>query len=126
MQQLVALEGHAPARALDHHDVAQLHALEGRKPAAAVLAHTPAPDGGVLLARPAVLHLRIRAGAIGAAHASLPGPPSPRASSPSPRAMPTSPRTPIARGEGRGGGQRHTPTLVPVAAPHPNPLPASG
>ena len=49
-----------------------------------------------------------------------------KAASPSPRAPPTSPHTPSARGEGRGEGQRHTPTLVLGAAPHPNPLPASG
>ena len=45
---------------------------------------------------------------------------------PSPRASPTSHRAPSARGEGRGEGQWHTPTSVFVAAPHPNPLPASG
>src|SRR5262245_3821827 len=49
-----------------------------------------------------------------------------RRNSPSPRASPTSPHTPSARGEGRGEGQPHTPTSEPVAAPHPNPLPASG
>jgi nucleoside triphosphate diphosphatase len=54
------------------------------------------------------------------------GTPSPSAPSPSPRATPTSPETPTARGEGRGEGQRHTPPLEFVAAPHPNPLPASG
>jgi isoleucyl-tRNA synthetase len=48
------------------------------------------------------------------------------ARSPSPRATPTSPQTPSARGEGWGEGQRHTPTSAPLAAPHPNPLPASG
>jgi glycine dehydrogenase subunit 2 len=45
---------------------------------------------------------------------------------PSPRAPPTSPLAPIARGEGLGEGQEHTPTLSSLAAPHPNPLPASG
>ena len=52
--------------------------------------------------------------------------PSPRAPSPSPRATPAGPRTSPARGEGRGEGQRHTPTSALGAAPHPNPLPASG
>jgi Protein of unknown function (DUF2849) len=52
--------------------------------------------------------------------------PSPRAPSPSPRATPASPRAPIARGEGRGEGQPHTLTSECMAAPHPNPLPASG
>jgi bifunctional non-homologous end joining protein LigD len=42
----------------------------------------------------------------------------------SPRATPASPRTSPARGEGRGEGQRHAPTSVIAAAPHP--LPASG
>jgi protein ImuB len=37
-----------------------------------------------------------------------------------------SPRPPSGRGEGRGEGQRHSPTSAIVAAPHPNPLPASG
>jgi hypothetical protein len=52
--------------------------------------------------------------------------PSPRAPSPSPRASPTSPRTPSARGEGRGEGQPHAPSLEYGAAPYPDPLPASG
>ena len=57
--------------------------------------------------------------------------PSPHAGTPSPRATPTSPEAPIARGEGRprrrpGEGQGHTPSAEFVAAPHPNPLPASG
>jgi 5-oxoprolinase (ATP-hydrolysing) len=45
---------------------------------------------------------------------------------PSPRATPTAPQSPIARGEGRGERQEHTPSSEFVAAPHPNPLPASG
>jgi protein ImuB len=49
-----------------------------------------------------------------------------RAQSPSPRASPTLPRIPTARGEGRGEGQRPTSTSAGVAAPHPNPLHASG
>jgi bifunctional non-homologous end joining protein LigD len=44
----------------------------------------------------------------------------------SPHATPTSRRSPTARGEGRGEGQRHTPSAESVAAPHPSPLPASG
>jgi nucleoside triphosphate diphosphatase len=46
--------------------------------------------------------------------------------SPSPRATPTSPQAPSARGEGRCEGQPLTPTSAIAAAPHPNPLPASG
>jgi bifunctional non-homologous end joining protein LigD len=45
---------------------------------------------------------------------------------PAPRATPTSSRSPTARGEGRGEGQRHTPNTESLAAPHPDPLPASG
>jgi hypothetical protein len=52
--------------------------------------------------------------------------PSPGLRSPSPRAAAASPRAPSARGEGWGEGQPHTPTLAPVAVPHPDPLPASG
>ena len=42
------------------------------------------------------------------------------------RASPTSPRAPTARGEGRGEGQRTRSDVRVCAAPHPNPLPASG
>jgi isoleucyl-tRNA synthetase len=58
---------------------------------------------------------------------------------PSPRATLTSPEAPSARGEGWGEGQEHAATSIgqgrdegqpvrvePVAAPHPNPVPASG
>jgi nucleoside triphosphate diphosphatase len=49
-----------------------------------------------------------------------------KAAAPSPRASPTVPQTPTARGEGRGERQGHTASAESVAAPHPNPLPASG
>jgi protein ImuB len=49
-----------------------------------------------------------------------------RARPPSPRASPAAPQTPIARGEGRDEGQGHTLASAFAAAPHPNPLPASG
>jgi bifunctional non-homologous end joining protein LigD len=42
------------------------------------------------------------------------------------KGVPPSPRASSARGEGRGEGQRHTPTSEPRAALHPSPLPASG
>jgi glycine dehydrogenase subunit 2 len=48
------------------------------------------------------------------------------AGSPSPRATPTSQQTPSAPGDGRRERQGHTPTSVFVAAPHPDPLSASG
>jgi vanillin dehydrogenase len=51
--------------------------------------------------------------------------PSPRAISPSPRASLTSPLASSARGEGRGEGRQEAPAVL-EAAPHPNPLPASG
>jgi excinuclease ABC subunit B len=41
---------------------------------------------------------------------------------PSPRTARTAPRMPSARGEGRGEGQRQTPSSATEAAPHPNPL----
>jgi indolepyruvate ferredoxin oxidoreductase, beta subunit len=44
------------------------------------------------------------------------------AQSPSPRASPVAPHSPTARGEGQQGA----PTSAFAAAPHPNPLPASG
>src|SRR5690606_28978321 len=84
-EELAAVERLAPARALDHDELAQLHPLEGGEPAAAVLAGAAAADRGALLGRPAVLHLGILAVAIGAAHCLR---------TPSPRASPTSPRAP--------------------------------
>jgi error-prone DNA polymerase len=67
------------------------------------------------------------------------GTPSPRVP-PSPRPSPASPQAPTGRGEGWGEGQPRAqtfqgqgceeqcafPSVVPAAAPHPNPLPASG
>src|SRR5262245_11118998 len=44
----------------------------------------------------------------------------------SPRATPTSQRGPTAREQGRGEGRRHAATSKTAAAPHPDPLPASG
>jgi hypothetical protein len=55
----------------------------------------------------------------------VPGYAPPGAGTASPRATPTSSRAPLARGEGRGEGQEYTPTSARLAAPHPNPLPAS-
>jgi ATP diphosphatase len=41
-----------------------------------------------------------------------------KSGAPSPRASPSSPRAPSARAEGRGGGQRDTPSAESVTAPH--------
>src|SRR5215470_17671921 len=71
-QQLVAVERHAAAVALDHHELAQLHALERREAEIAGQAHTATTDDGGVLGRPGVLHLRIEAAAIRTAHASAP------------------------------------------------------
>src|SRR5262249_55070022 len=67
-QQLVAIERHAAAVALDDHQLAQLHALECGKAEIAGQAHTAATDDGGILGRPRVLDLRIEAAAIRTAH----------------------------------------------------------
>src|SRR5262249_41724527 len=71
-QQLVAVERHAAAVALDDHKLAQLHALEGGKAEIAGEAHPAAADDGGILGRPRVLDLRIEAAAIRTAHGYLP------------------------------------------------------
>src|SRR5690242_5592792 len=57
--QLVAVERHAAAIALDHGEFAKLHALEGGK--AEIAGHTdaPPPNHRGVLGRTGVLHLRI-------------------------------------------------------------------
>src|SRR6185312_8923407 len=72
--QLVAVERHAPTAPLDHGQLAELHPLEGGKAAAAIGTDAAAPDGGVILARPRVLHLRVGAATIGAPHGQPPFP----------------------------------------------------
>jgi glycine dehydrogenase subunit 2 len=67
------------------------------------------------------------AGPVALSAALAPFMPVPYVVSPSPRATPSPPRALSPRGEGRGDGQGHSPTLVEsVPAPHPNSLPASG
>ena len=68
--QLVAIERHAPAVALDHHKLAQLHALEGGEAEIAGQADAAAADRGRILGRPRVLHLGIEGAAARTAHAS--------------------------------------------------------
>src|SRR5258705_7558726 len=55
--QLLAVERFAPARFLDHSELAQLYALEGGEAPAAAWTEAPAPDRGIVVGRPAVLHL---------------------------------------------------------------------
>src|SRR5262249_50120461 len=73
-QQLVAVERHAAAVALDDHELAQLHAFERGKAEIAAQAHPAAADDGGILGRPRVLDLRIEAAAIRTAHGYLPLP----------------------------------------------------
>jgi hypothetical protein len=54
------------------------------------------------------------------------GAPSPHVPSAHPRESATRDKPEGTWGEGRGEGQRQTPAFGLVAAPHPNPLPASG
>ena len=51
--ELVAVERHAPARALDDRQLAQLHPLEGGEAAAAIRADAAAADGGRIVRRAA-------------------------------------------------------------------------
>src|SRR4029453_2698445 len=70
-QELVAVERHATAVALDHGELAQLHPLEGGEAKIAGEAHTAAADDGGILRRPRILHLGVEAAAIGTAHGTL-------------------------------------------------------
>ena len=57
--QLVAIEGHAAARFLDHDQLAQLHALESGETPAAIGTDAAAADRGRILGRTRVLHLGV-------------------------------------------------------------------
>src|SRR5262249_44357666 len=67
-QELVAVERNAPAVALDHGELAQLHALESREAEIAGEADAAAADDRAVFGRPRVLDLRVQAGAIRTAH----------------------------------------------------------
>src|SRR5262249_44119368 len=67
-QELVAVEGNAPAVALDHRELTQLHPLEGREAEIAGKANAATADDGRVFRRTRVLHLRIEAGAVRTAH----------------------------------------------------------
>src|SRR4029079_7060453 len=68
-QQLIAIERHAPAVALDDDELAQLHALEGGEAEIARQADAAAADDGGIFRRPRILHLGIEASTARAAHA---------------------------------------------------------
>src|ERR1700761_8923638 len=67
-QKLVAIERHAPAVALDHGELAQLHALEGGEAEIAGEADAAAADDRRILRRPRILDLGIEASAARTAH----------------------------------------------------------
>src|SRR5262245_21412963 len=66
--QLVAIEGNATPRSLDHLQLAQLHPFESGETAAAFRAVATAPNGRAVLGGTAVLHLGVIVVAIGTAH----------------------------------------------------------
>src|SRR3954463_4785892 len=70
--QLVAVERHAAAVALDHGEFAQLHPLEGGEAEIAGDADPPPPDHGGILGGARILHLRIETVAAGTAHPRKP------------------------------------------------------
>ena len=63
--QLVAIERHALAGALDDGELAQLHALEGGEAAAAIRADAPAPNSRVVIGGSRILDLGVEIAAIG-------------------------------------------------------------
>src|SRR5271166_5845833 len=67
-QELVAVEWHATAVALDDHELAQLHPFEGGEAEIAGKAYPTTADDAAVLRRPRVLHLRVEAAAIRTAH----------------------------------------------------------
>src|SRR3979409_749603 len=71
-RELVAVERDAPAVALDHPDLAELHALTGGEAEAASKAQAAPADRGRILGRTRVLHLGIETIAARTAHARLP------------------------------------------------------
>src|SRR3984885_806783 len=71
-QQLVAVERHAAAVALDDDQLAQLHPLECRKAEIAGQADAAAADDGRIFRRPRILHLGVEACTTRTAHASPP------------------------------------------------------
>src|SRR5258707_14803063 len=70
--QLVAVERHPAAVALDHGKFAQLHPFEGGEAEIAGNAHPPPADDSGILGRTRVLHLRIETVAAGTTHSTEP------------------------------------------------------
>src|SRR5262249_28612192 len=70
--ELVAVERHAAAVALDDGQLAKLHALEGGEAEIAGHAHPPPTDDGGVFRRAGVLHLGIEAVAAWATHRRTP------------------------------------------------------
>src|SRR5882757_1482975 len=70
--QLVAVERHTAAVALDHGQFAQLHPLEGREAEIAGDTDPPPPDHGGILGGARILDLRIETVAAGTAHPRKP------------------------------------------------------
>src|ERR1700712_5249976 len=68
--QLVAVEGHPAAVALDHRQLAQLYPLECREAKIAGDADPAAPDHRGIFGRTRVLHLRIETVAAGTSHST--------------------------------------------------------
>src|SRR5258706_3239265 len=66
--QLVAIERHPAAVALDHREFAQLHAFESGEAEIAGDANPPPPDHGGILGWTRVLHLRIETVPAGTSH----------------------------------------------------------
>src|SRR5690606_16968426 len=75
--QLFAVERHPVAAPLHDHQFAHLDALESRETRTALQARPAAPDGGVILRRPAVAHLGVGDAAIWTAHDLRPFKPAP-------------------------------------------------
>src|SRR5438477_427615 len=70
--QLVAIERHPAAVALDHRELAQLHPLERGEAEIAGDTYPPPPDNRGILGRTGVLYLGIETVAAWAAHAATP------------------------------------------------------
>src|SRR5688572_7536973 len=68
--QLVAVEYHAPAAALENHQLTKLHALKSGETTGAFRAKAAPPDRRMVFGGTGVLHLRIVRAAIGAPHSA--------------------------------------------------------
>src|SRR5258706_567235 len=71
-QQLIPIEWHATAVALDDDQLAQLHPFERGEAEIARKSHPTAADDGGILGRPRILDLRIEAAAVWTPHGGFP------------------------------------------------------